>query len=387
MALFAYLAEDGQVRLQDPDGGLDTALSNESVESGQTTCAWPTWSPDGSQLAYVRYEIEDGHVRAATVRVAQSDGLRHREIYRSGQATPIYLNWSPDARRLGLLVQEGQRLSLHVLDSAGHGASMEVAYGAPLYFAWHAHSHGLLVHVGTGDPRGATRLVWAQIEESRIVSEPFPAAPAPGFRVPAWASLRQGMTVALTREDGARVGICRGSEEPFEELFACAHAPALAWNPSGEILAFGSRLSMDGSLYDGIWLYHASSGATEQISQENTLAFFWSPDGRRVVCATGPVGDRMIGLKVLDVATRKDSDLGFVRPSRDLLLLMGHFDQYSLSARLISASSNQLLLAASRAKEQENGSVPTVRQILLRSLGPDAAERVVARGRLAFWRP
>lgn len=386
MALFAYLAEDGHVRLQDPDAGRDTALSKEPADPGQTTCAWPTWSPDGTQLAYVRYEIEDGHVRAATVRIAEVEGSRRQEVYRSERASPIYLNWSPDARRLGLLVQEGQRLSLQVLASAG-GEAIEVAQGAPLYFAWHETSQVLFSHVGPGAEGGRARLLWTQLEGGRVVSEPFMEAPAPGFRAPVWAPHQRGMTVALTREDGSRVGICRGAEEPFEELFACAHAPAFSWSPKGEMLACGSRSSTDAGVYDGIWLYHASNGATDQIISDGTLAFFWSPDSLRLVYMTGLVGDRMVGVKSIDLATRKESDLGFVRPSRDLLLLFGHFDQYGRSAQLISPSGKELLLAASRAQERENGSVPTVRQILIRNLGAEPAERVAGRGRLAFWRP
>jgi hypothetical protein len=87
------------------------------------------------------------------------------------------------------------------------------------------------------------------------------------------------------------------------------------------------------------------------------------------------------------VDTRVEDDYGFFRPSRDLVMLFAHFDQYASSAALLSADGEELLLAASRAKEQENGSVPTVRQIIVKRLVPGAEERVVGKGRVAFWRP
>ena len=68
-------------------------------------------------------------------------------------------------------------------------------------------------------------------------------------------------------------------------------------------------------------------------------------------------------------------------------MLFNHFDQYSQSANLISPDGAELVLAASRAKERENGSVPTVRQILVRPLAGAGDERPIARGRLAVWRP
>jgi hypothetical protein len=99
------------------------------------------------------------------------------------------------------------------------------------------------------------------------------------------------------------------------------------------------------------------------------------------------VGDRAVAIRAVDVDKGADIDIGWVRPSRDLFMLFSHFDQYCQSARLLSPEGTELVVAASRAKERENGSVPTARQILVRSLAGAGDERVIARGRLAVWRP
>jgi hypothetical protein len=54
---------------------------------------------------------------------------------------------------------------------------------------------------------------------------------------------------------------------------------------------------------------------------------------------------------------------------------------------LVSPDSAYLALAASQAKEMENGVVPTVRQILARPISGDGQDVVMGRGRTACWAP
>ena len=64
----------------------------------------------------------------------------------------------------------------------------------------------------------------------------------------------------------------------------------------------------------------------------------------------------MVNLQLVDVISRVHVDLGWMRPSRDVMLLLGHFDQYSHSAQIFSPAGDELALAASIAQEQLNGS-------------------------------
>ena len=347
---------------------------------------WPTWSPDGRRLAYARYELESGAVRRATIYVTAPDGSQQFAVHRS-DGLPVYFNWAPNGERLAVLVQRRGSLELEIAALEGAAAPWVVARGAPLYFAWSPDSGSLLASIGgAGSGSAEGRLVWINADDG-ATSPPAPQIvshlPLTGFRVPSWAPRLGGMTVGVDQGGTQVIGLVEGAE--FRYLCPCGLAPALSWSPDGQNLAITARATEDGP-YEGLFIYHAPGGAVERASEVSPLAFFWCDD-HRIVCITGPIGDRVVGIRVIDIVAGTESDHGHIRPSRDLLQLFGHFDQYATSARIVSPAGDALLLAASRAQEQENGSVPTVRQILIRPLDPSEADQVVGRGRIAVWKP
>ena len=215
---------------------------------------------------------------------------------------------------------------------------------------------------------------------------PFARKPAPGFRAPAWSSALGGATIALGRGDGAELSVHRDSAARGETLCETAASPAFVWSPDGEKLAFASRPSAEHRAYDGIFLYNPADQRVEKITSAPTIAFFWGPDSAQLLYATMELDSRQVHLHVVGISTGLESDLGWFRASRDWLLLLAHFDQYSHATRVGAPESGDLLLASSSAQELGNGSIPTRRQIILRPIG-GGEDRVVARGRLAFWRP
>jgi Tol biopolymer transport system component len=391
MRQIAYVGEDGETSVYDLDLDREIPISGAAAISSPATpplTNWPTWSPTGDRLAYFRYELEGTELRTSGVTVADADGSNLKSIYDAAHEAPICMCWSPDGMRIALLVQAQDELYLRVVDPRGSRPPLTVAQGAPLYFTWQPDSRGLVVHVGLGRrSMPLTRITWVRLEGGQVTQTPVVRPAAPGFRAPCWSARLQGAVVALESGQRSELALVASGDADPAVLTPTGAAPVFGWNADGSVLAYASRSPDSGALYTGLWVYAVETGQTKQIVDTPVLAFFGHPDGQRVLYASGDIADRVVSVHLVDVTTGERVDVGWVRPSRDLFMLFSHFDQYGQAASLISSDGAELVLAASRAKERENGTVPTVRQILVRGLGEPYDERVITRGRLAFWRP
>jgi len=296
------------------------------------------------------------------------------------------MSWSPDGRRLAVLLQDGGELYLRVADARGERETLTVAQGAPLYFVWQPDSQGLVLTVGSGQGLATvSRLVWLRLEGGQAVRTSVSRLPAPGFRAPSWARGPGAATVAFEQGEDAEIALLAAPDAAPTPLATAGRAPAFSWSPDERYLAFSGHREEE-PLYAGISVVTNGDSAPRELVTTPVLAFFWC-GSERLVYVSGDLAQRTVAVRQVDVASGTISDLGWVRPSRDLLLLFSHFDQYVQSCSLVSPDGGEIAMAASRAKELENGSVPTVRQILVRELTEGGAERPIGRGRLAFWRP
>jgi Tol biopolymer transport system component len=389
MRQLAYVGEDGQVRVTDLDARRETEITRRpggSEEDHTVVCNWPTWSPDGDHLAFFQFELAGEEVQRTSVSVASIADASYTEIYALPGGAPIYMCWAPDGQRLAVLVQEARELYLRVVRLREPQQATTVAQGAPLYFAWHPDSRGLIVNTG-GSGSTHARLIWVRIEGGQATYATLGGAPAADFRAPAWSTKLGAATMALSDGDGAEIAAQVEADGPRQRLVGAGPGPAFVWSRDGQRLAFASRAPEYGGAYGPISIYDAADGSAAEVTAGPAAAFFWCPDSVRLLYAAGDVGGRMVNLQLVDVISRAHVDLGWMRPSRDVMLLLGHFDQYSQSAQIFSPAGDELALAASIAQEQLNGSVPTVRQITVRSLNGGDAQEAPVRGRLAFWRP
>jgi Tol biopolymer transport system component len=393
MRQLAYVDEDGQIRIADLDSNSETQVAPASTGDPQSEhhviCNWPVWSPAGERLAFFQYELAGDEVRRTSVRLASPDGTDEGEAYSLPSGAPIYMCWSPDGNRLAVLVQEERELYLRVVQREDHRPAVTVAQGAPVYFAWHPDSRGLVIHTGgAGLAPPRARVIWVRLEGGQATYATLAGTPAADFRAPAWSNQHGAATLAFTRDDeGSEIVLQDGPDAESETLATTGSGPAFIWSRDGARLAFASRAPEFGGAYGPISIWRGDTRSSTEVTEGPCLAFFWCPDGRRLVYTGGEMGGRLMNVQCMDTASGEHKSLGWVRPGRDFMLLLGHFDQYSQSAQLFSPDGNEMVLSASLAQEQVNGSVPTVRQILVRALSGEGVQEVAARGRLAFWRP
>jgi hypothetical protein len=339
-------------------------------------------------VAFVRIEAAAGQFRRASVWVVDATGESSTEVYSATDAGPIYMAWSPDGERLGILVQTGNTLALRVADARSPRQALTVAQGQPLYFAWCGDSHSIIAHIGSpGVSAAAMRLVMIHLGGGNATRDNLPRAAAGGFRAPSWSTRLAALTLAYERGDGAEIVVQETPEAPGRTVAETGPAPAFVWSPNGEMLALAARDPATPNAYDGLAVVSGEGDAPRSLAREPLLAYCWSQDSTKLIGFAAGISERIIRIIAIDATSASQINLGWVRPSRDFWFMLGHFDQYSASMRLVSADSAYVVLAASHAKDSENGVVPTVREILARPVTGEGSDVVIGRGRTACWAP
>jgi TolB protein len=186
---------------------------------------------------------------------------------------PFFLAWDPTSRRIAYLGNAGGGVGLGVIDDAVvQPRDVAVGGGTPLYLAWSPDGTHLLVHVGT-DGLGTTDL-----------EHPLdPTGEMPGtFQAPAW--LPDDRRIYVTRSGGAQaIEIVDGDSRRTLRRFR--GGALLEPSPDGRRIAY--RLEGADGTTTGMFVQDLDGGAPVRVTNEDTVAFFWSPAGDQLLLLTG----------------------------------------------------------------------------------------------------
>ncbi|TVR91378.1 MAG: hypothetical protein EA416_09785 [Trueperaceae bacterium] len=357
--LIAFVTPAGAAALVDPVGG-ERAL----LDDGPGRSQFPAWAPGGSLVSFIAFGPGGGSAGLDVHDPATGTSLR---VFERPQESPIYHGWSPDGERIALLTSRSGGLGLHLVDptaeadDAHAGDAGPFAIGAPFYWDWAPDGGSLLVHrnvLGPDAEVGRSALAAYDLTPTR--------APAGAFQSPAVAP--SGAWIAYASRDGAdtrRVVLERlaGSSDGDIDLRELPHAglAALAWHPNRDVLAIQRPLIDAPHSYGPIVTIDARTGDLETLTDDLSLAFWWSPDGGTVAYLApvpgggdGPerqvglqvqAGSARVALRVVDVATGLRRELGRFTPSPLFLnQYLPFFDQYARSHSLWSPASDALVL-------------------------------------------
>ena len=338
----AYVAQDGHVYVVPLAGGDARRVSQIAGQvAGETTAGWeaptgrwPTWSPDGARVAFVRLLVGPGDTLlvAQLWRVAH-DGTDPRKVWEAPDQEPIYLAWSPDSASIAMLVQgAGDGFDLLVIDTTGSQPPRAVAKGSPFYFAWSADSKALLLHVGDSAARGASKpelgvLRLGPPDEYRSLGI------VPGsFRAPGWSADGRKIAFVADGPDGIpAVSLVSPEGGDITRVATATGQIAFALTPDGSRLAWSSRSEADRLAYDGLEVVSADGKRRARVTDERVMAFFWSPDATRIAYVTIDQGGSTFGWNVADAEGHNPKRLSTFTPTTDQIRLLAFFDQYAIS--------------------------------------------------------
>lgn len=344
-ANIAYVSPDRQIHVldvhgnssQQTGGGNPTIMWGSWDESSRTAHSWPTWSPDGRQLACFA-SVED---QGTSVLVMDVDGISSIAVSELGDRLPIYLFWSPSGDRVAILTQqlspERDRLHLALARADTPGSELTLAEGTPLFFTWAGEriaafigdpeTHHARLAVLPASPKGATTLL--------------PGRPG-NFCAPVWLDGRL-LYVLQHRHDASVVisGLHDAEPTVIETLRGLV---ALVRSPDGSRVARAVAPGGDGTPYHDLAIIDVATGIVTEISDQPCLAFSWLPDGSALVTARVDTERNLMAWhKVgLDGSVTHLVDM---YPTRDFGFYLRFFEQYTQSHNLMDPKSEFLLLA------------------------------------------
>lgn len=291
-AQIAILGSDGNVASFNPENDETVSLTTDAGPN--RVYSQPTWSPDGSRLAFVASSVAvvggpgiqaDGRVvRAGRQAQAEPAAAIHLAPVDGGSPTvvalpfaPYYLYWSPDGTRLAFLGVDPttQRQTLGIIDT--EALSFEaIDTGQPYYFAWSPTSERLLVHAGTSD------LYYLTLDGARVdLDSPSPG----GFSAPGWRGSTQ--LIPVNESDGPILGVFETDGTLRRTVAEYGTAMELGLSPDETRVAYIDIEPGANPFGLGALMVESPESTVEVAGSVG--AFFWSADGARLLYLTPDV--------------------------------------------------------------------------------------------------
>lgn len=351
----AYIGGDGNVYVTTVDRSTTLAVTTDATAAPE----YPgysyhrlSWSPDG-RLAFAGVTRTNDDA-TSTLYVVNVPGETPQAVGHSDEHFVIYMYWSPvpcsnrpDCRRLAYLIEEGDSISLRLVELAGAKVeNRRLGRGWPFYFSWSPDSPQLIWHSGGARRHNpAAHMSLYDVERDELHLLPY----EPGlFLAPAWSPQgdrwlgvsADGLVDSL-QSFGADQAVTLTSAEDSQIVFA--------WSPQRDKIAYATREQPNDPFYSVIQILDPQTGQAERITDVGfrILGFFWSPDGQKLAYLTHqPLFDSVwMQWRVYNLAKKKDRGFKMFHPSFQMNFMVSSFNQYAQSDRFWSPDSRYLVYA------------------------------------------
>jgi Tol biopolymer transport system component len=396
--LIAYIGVDGNMYVADQAGGNLVQLTEDAVipqDQGEPILyyQYPTWSHDGSQLAFIGLAA-DGEQTRSKMMVANLDNDSVNEVYTTETEYPVYLNWSPDNDNVSFISTNvsGQNLILQSVPAEG-GERTILDTGSPYYWSWAPDGRVMVVHAGGTSTSAPERIAFLNVDNEMVTEQGLEATPG-SFQAPAWSPDGSRIALAQTSNGENEIVVTDSAGENPKKIGTFTNKTAFAWSRDGTRLAYidGTQALNAGAIGS---LHVVDMESSEEVIEEgDIISFFWSPDGEEIAYfvllqaqaegnSSGGSGSTqaspqyVLQLHVLNVTNGESRDLFTYRPTQQFLSVLPYFDQYHQSVTIWSPDNNNLVLSF-----LTSSGAPGIAVV---AASGNLEPRMLAEGYLAFW--
>ena len=260
----------------------------------------PRLSPDGATVAYALWTVDgEANEYRGNVWLAPVDGSEPPRRFTTGERRDGEPRWSPDGRRMAFVSSRAEKEpgQLYVIPLAGGEAEKLTKLKEDVrQIAW--------------SPDGAQLAFVSRVRDESYEEEDERKRP-PRRVKRLWYKLDSEGWIG-DRRTQVFVVPADGSAEPRQLTVRDQEHGGPAWSPDGTRIVFatGGTDSWDVDLVQDLYIVPADGGEPELLTHEDGICSSpsWSPDGTRIAYQYSPdpfVWGRHTQIAVLDVATRE----------------------------------------------------------------------------------
>jgi Tol biopolymer transport system component len=399
--LIAYIGVDGNMYVSDQAGGNLVKLTEDAVipeNQGDPILyyQYPTWSHDGSQLAFIGLTA-DGEQTRSKMMVANLGSDSVNEVYATESEYPVYLSWSPDNANVSFISTNvsGQNLILQSVPAEG-GERTILDTGSPYYWSWAPDGRVMVVHAGGTSTSAPERLAFLNVDNAAVTEQGLEGTPG-SFQAPAWSPDGSRIAFARTSDSENEIVVTNSAGESPEKIGTFTNKTAFAWSSDGTRFAYLDGVqALDAGTIGALHIVDLET-SEEIVEDGDIISFFWSPDGEEIAYfillqtqaegnssdGSGDSGSTqtstqyVLQLHVLDVTNGESRELFTYRPTQQFLSVLPYFDQYHQSVTIWSPDNNNLVLSFVNSTGAPG--------IAVVAASGNLEPRILAEGYLAFW--
>lgn len=321
----------GEVIVSSADGTGQRPITVNGFEAFRQQ---PVWSPDGSRLAFAEGTRDGAFV------VVMEDELESKRL--PVASLPFYLQWDDAGSRIAVLRNDINTVfALDVAPASGPEGFSTVGGGAPLYFDWAPADDRLAVHASNTEVGVADGLA----ESAALDVDTGP------YSVPHWtlggishvATVDGGLELRIVDPDGATTSLASIASttqivaDPAGERLA-VYVPPVGDQP--EIIGVADRTvpAVDGGAFVVV---DVATGEVTAVAEAEIVAFFWSPDGSKILYFDLDLDGAGPSWKVWDAPTGRIDVYPSLRLGDQFVRqILPFFEQYALSMQLWAPDSS-----------------------------------------------